>query len=90
MRITLIATLFLLPISAVAAKPLHNLLPTTAGHHPLGPLYNVAPRGAAHNPVTGKKMYPGLDVHQMHKNANIHKMPAQHFNDKSLVFDRKH
>jgi hypothetical protein len=31
-------------------------------------------------------LHPGLDIHQMHKDANIHKMPHQHVHDKSLVF----
>jgi hypothetical protein len=63
MRIILIAALFLLPISAVAAKPLHNLVPDATHHHKAG-----------------------LDVHQMHKDTNIHEMPHQHFHDRSLVF----
>jgi hypothetical protein len=83
MRIILLAALFFLPISAVAALPLHNVAPEAMHHR--------------HHPLTGKKLHntaavhhPGLDVHQMHKDANIHKMPTHHFNDKSLVFDRKH
>jgi hypothetical protein len=27
-----------------------------------------------------------LDIQQIHKNANVHKMPHQHFHDRSLVF----
>jgi hypothetical protein len=108
MRIILFAALFLLPISAVAALPLHNVAPEAMHHrhHPLTgkKLHNTA---AVHHPVTGRYLNPvrrhpltgkklhntakaGLDVHQMHKDTNIHKMPIQHFNDKSLVFDRKH
>jgi hypothetical protein len=30
-----------------------------------------------------------LNVHQMHKDANIHKMPHQHIHDMSVVFHRK-
>jgi hypothetical protein len=70
MRIILIVAIFLLPISAVAAKPLHNLVPGATHHHP----------------ATGKKLHPGLDAHQMHKEANIHKMPHQHVHDKTVVF----
>jgi len=64
MRI-LIAAIFLLSISAVAAKPLHRLVPAETHHHPV---------------------HPGLDIHQMHKDANIHKMPHHHFHDMSHVF----
>jgi hypothetical protein len=70
MRIISIAALFLLPISAVAALPLHHVVPG-AKHH---------------QPVTGKKLHPSLDIHQMHKHANIHKMPNQHVHDMSHVF----
>jgi hypothetical protein len=75
MRIILFAAIFLLPISAVVALPLHHVVPIVPGathHH--------------HHPVTGKKLHHGLDIHQMHKDANIHKMPHQHVHDKSLVF----
>jgi hypothetical protein len=75
MRIILIAALFFLPLSAVAAKPLHNLVPDSTHHH---------------HPVTGKKLHntakAGLDVHQMHKDANIHKMPHHRVHDMGLVF----
>ena len=68
MRIILIAALFLLPISAVTALPLHNhLVPGATHHHP------------------DKK----LDIHQMHKDANIHKMPRQRIHDRSVVFHHK-
>jgi hypothetical protein len=30
-----------------------------------------------------------LDVHQMHKQANIHKMPHQRIHDRSVVFHHK-
>jgi hypothetical protein len=94
MRIILIAALFLLPMSAVGAMPLHNVVPGAMHHrhHPLTgkKLDNTA---AVHHPVTGKKLHDtakaGLDVHQMHKDANIHKMPHQRIHDKSVVFDRK-
>ena len=71
MRIILIAAFFLLPISAVAAMPLHNVVPHAKHHHP----------------VTGPNA--GLNVHQMHKDANIHKMPHQPIHDMSVVFHRK-
>ena len=85
MRIILIAALFLLPISAAAAMPLHNVVPGATHHHSVTgkKLHNTA---AVHHPVTGKKLHPGLDVHQMHRDANIHKMPHQRVHDKSLVF----
>ena len=35
MRIILIAAFFLLPISAVAAMPLHNVVPDATHHHPV-------------------------------------------------------
>ena len=70
MRITLIAAFFLLPISAVAAMPLHNVVPDAMHHHP----------------VHAKA---GLNIHQMHKNANIHKMPHQSIHDRSVVFHHK-
>jgi hypothetical protein len=41
---------------------------------------------AAIPPVDAKA---GLNVHQMHKNANIHKMPHQRIHDRSVVFHRK-
>ena len=41
---------------------------------------------AAHHPVHAKA---GLNVHQMHKDANIHKMPHQRLHDRSVVFHRK-
>jgi hypothetical protein len=88
MRIILIAALFLLPISAVAAMPLH-IVPGATHHHPVTgkKLHNNA---AVHHPVTGRKLHnsakAGLDVHQMHKDANIHKMPHQHVHDMSHVF----
>jgi hypothetical protein len=90
MRIILIAALFLLPISAVAAMPLHNVVPGATHHHPVTgkKLHNNA---AVHHPVTGKKLHnspkAGLDVHQMHKDANIHKMPHQRVHDMGPVFD---
>jgi hypothetical protein len=30
-----------------------------------------------------------LNVHEMHKNANIHKMPHQDVHDRSVVFHHK-
>jgi hypothetical protein len=50
MRIILIAALFLLPISAVAAA---------ATHHPVTgkKLHNAMPAAAMHHPVTGKKLH---------------------------------
>jgi hypothetical protein len=68
MRIILFAALFLLPLSAVAALPLHHVVPGAAHHH--------------------RKLHPGLDIHQMHKDANIHKMPHQHVHDMSHVFPK--
>ena len=41
-----------------------------------------------HNAGAISSQQAGLDVHQMHKDANIQKMPAQDVNDMSLVFDR--
>jgi hypothetical protein len=31
----------------------------------------------------------GLNIHEMHKNANIHKLPHQHIHDRSVVFHRE-
>jgi hypothetical protein len=65
-KVALSAAIVLGTASAVAALPLHHVVPG-ARHH--------------HHPV-----HPGLDIHQMHKDANIHKMPHQHFHDMSHVF----
>jgi hypothetical protein len=50
MRIILIAALFLLPISAVAAATTHH--PVTGKK-----LHNAMPAAAVHHPITGKKLH---------------------------------
>ena len=56
MRFILIAALFLLPISAVAAKPLHRLVPAET-HHPVTGkrLHNAR---VVRHPVTGRYLNP--------------------------------
>jgi hypothetical protein len=62
MRLVLIAALFSLPISAVAAKPLHNLDPAPT-HHPttvkkLHMAVTHPVTGKRLHPITGRKLYP--------------------------------
>jgi len=65
MRIILIASLLLVPISAVAAA--------TSAHHPVTgkKLHNQMPAAAMRHPVTGKKLHPvtGKKLHNTMKPA---------------------